>query len=98
MTHLILSQPKATIEAIDGYVSATFAIRTMNPFELKALMRFLASVPYNKLSSKINTLIDTAASLDFVSKEFAMANDVYKDRKNGPKLGIFEWLVSSVSV
>ena len=35
---------------------------------------------------KADTLIDTAASLYFVSKEFVMAHGFYKDCKSAPKL------------
>ena len=60
----------------------------MNPYDAKALMRFNATVVLNGLSNKADTLIDTAASLKFVSKEFAMANGFYKDCKTAPKLAI----------
>jgi hypothetical protein len=40
------------------------------------------------LSIKANTLIDLAASLKFVSKEFVMANGLYKDCETTPKLAI----------
>ncbi len=40
------------------------------------------------MSLKSDTLIDTAASLNFVSKEFVMANGFYKDLKTAPKLSI----------
>jgi hypothetical protein len=69
----------------------------MNLYEVEALMRFTAYVSYNGLSSEANTLIDTAASLNFVSKEFVVTNGFYKDFKTVPKLP-FEWLVSSVSL
>ncbi len=38
--------------------------------------------------AKADTLIDTAASLNFVSKEIVMANGFYKDYKTAPKLAI----------
>ena len=37
---------------------------------------------------KADNLIDTASSLNFVSKEFVMANGFYKDCKTAPKLAI----------
>ncbi len=40
------------------------------------------------MSAKANTLIDTTASLNFVSKEFSMANGFYKDCKTAPKLAL----------
>ena len=36
--------------------------------------------------AKANTLIDIAALLNFVSKEFVMANDFYQDYKTAPKI------------
>jgi hypothetical protein len=54
----------------------------MNPYEAESLMRFTASVSCNGLSSKADTLIDTAASLNFVSKDFVMTNGFYKDCNN----------------
>ena len=49
-------------------------------------MRLTASVSYNGLSSKADTLIDTTASLNFVSKDFVVTNGFYKDCKTVPKL------------
>jgi hypothetical protein len=43
---------------------------------------------YNGLSSKADTLIDTAASLYFGSKDFVVTNGFYKDCKTIPKLSI----------
>ena len=60
----------------------------MDPYEAEALMRFTASVSYNGISSKSDTLIDTSASLDFVSKDFVVTNGFYKDCKTVPKLFI----------
>jgi hypothetical protein len=58
----------------------------MDTYELEALMRFTASVIFNGLSAKAdnlnrisanaNTLIDTNASLTFVSKEFVMVKEL----------------------
>ena len=42
-------------------------------------MRFNATVVFNGLSSKVDTLIDKTASLKFESKEFVVANGFYKD-------------------
>jgi hypothetical protein len=60
----------------------------MNTYEAEALMRFPASVSYDGLSSKANTLIDTTASLNFVSKDCVVTNGFYKDCKTVPKLSI----------
>ena len=38
------------------------------------------------MSSKADSVIDTTASLDFVSKKFFMANGFYKNCKTAPKL------------
>jgi len=45
-------------------------------------------VSCNGLSSNADTLIDTAASIKFVSKFFAMTNGFCKDCKTIPKLSI----------
>ena len=60
----------------------------MNPYEAEALMIFTAVVSYNGLSSKADTLIDTATSLNFVSKDFVVTNGFYKYCKTVPKLSI----------
>ena len=60
----------------------------MNPYEAEALMRFTAFVCYDGLSSKAYTLIDTPASLNFVSKDFFVTNGFYKECKTVPKLSI----------
>ena len=51
-------------------------------------MRFNARVFLNGLSTKAYTLIETAASLTFVSKEFVMASGFDKDCKTAPTLAI----------
>ena len=60
----------------------------MNPYEVESLMRFTALVSCNGLSPKADTLIDTAASLNFVSKGFVMTNGFYTDCKIVPRLSI----------
>ncbi len=51
-------------------------------------MRFTASVPYDGMSSKAAALIDTAASFNFVCKDFVVTNGFYKGCKTVPKLSI----------
>jgi len=70
----IESKPEATLETADENLSTATAIIIMNPHEVEALMIFVAVVSYNGLSSKTDTLIDTAASLTFVSKDFDVNN------------------------
>ena len=60
----------AAIEAADKYLSTAIAMVVMDPYEAEALMRFTANVSLNDLSAKADTLIDTAASLNFVSKDY----------------------------
>ena len=60
----------------------------MNSYEAEALMRFTSIVSYNGLFLKVYTLIDTAASIDIVSKEFVMTNGLCTDYKIAPKLAI----------
>ncbi len=67
-------------------IVAAFVV--MDPYQAESLMRFTATVTYKELYSKANTLIDTATSLNFVSKEFVLANGFYKDCKTAPKLSI----------
>ena len=81
-------EANTTIKAANKYLSATVAMVVMDPYEAEALMRFNAICVVNGLSAKSDTLIDTAASLIFVSKEFIMANGFYKDCKTAPKLAI----------
>ncbi len=73
---------------VDENLSTTTALVIMNPYEAEAHMRFNASVSYNGLSSEVDALIDTATSLNFVSKDFVVTNGFYKDFKTVPKLSI----------
>ncbi len=61
---------EAVIEATDRYLSTATALVVMNPSEKNSLMRFAAVVSQENLTSKADTLIDTTASLNFVSKRF----------------------------
>ena len=70
---------EAAIEAADKSVSSEVALVIMNPYEAEAIIRFTATMYLNGLSSKGDTLIDTAASLNLVSKEFGMINGFYED-------------------
>jgi hypothetical protein len=51
----------AAIKEADNYLSSTIAMVIMDPWETEALMRFIATMSFNGLSSKADTLIDTAA-------------------------------------
>ncbi len=68
------SESEAAIKAGDKYLSATSALVVMNPSDKISLMRFTAVVSQENLTSKADTLIDTASSLNFVSKRFLNAN------------------------
>ena len=81
-------QANAAIKAANKYLSATAAMVVMDPYGGEALMRFNATIVFNGLSAKEDTLIDTATSLNFLSKKIVMANDFYKDWKIAPKLAI----------
>ena len=76
------------IKAANKYVSEASAMAVMDPYEAEARMRFNATFVLNGLSPKADTLIDTSASLNFVSKEFVMTNGFYKACKTPPKLVI----------
>ncbi len=54
---------------------AAIVMVIMYPHEAKALMRLFAIVLLNRMSSKADTLIETAASLHFANTEFLMADD-----------------------
>ena len=79
---------EVAIKTTDENLSITTALVIMNPYEAEALMRFTAPVYCNGLSSKANTLIDTADSHNFVSKDFLMTCGFYKDYKTASKLSI----------
>jgi hypothetical protein len=88
-------EANAAIKAANKYVSTTVAMVIMNPYEAAALMRINAIVSLIGLSAKVGTLIDTTASLNFVSNAngllwlwFVMANGFHKDCKIDPKLTI----------
>ena len=76
------------IKALNKYLLAATAMVVMDPYEAEALMRFNATVVLNGLSAKADTLIDRAASLNFVSKEYVADSGFYKDCKTAPKLAI----------
>jgi hypothetical protein len=84
----IESRPEAASKIVDENISTATALVIMNPCEVEALMRFTASVSYKSLSSEANTLIDTATSLNFASKDFVVTNGLYKDYKTVSKLSI----------
>ncbi len=81
-------ESEASIEAADKYLSTSAAMVIMNPVEKVSLMRFTALVSLENISSKADTLIDTAASLNFVSKRFLNANVFYKYYKAAPKIAV----------
>jgi hypothetical protein len=81
-------EAQTAIKAADKYLSTASALVVMNPLENQALMRFTAMVSQENLSSKADILIDTAASLNFVSKRFLNANGFYKYCKTVPKLAV----------
>jgi hypothetical protein len=60
----------------------------MDPYETEALMRFNATFVLNGLSSKADTRIDTTTSLNFVSKQFVVANGFNTNCKTASKLAI----------
>ncbi len=59
---------EVVIKVEDESLSTTFALVIVDSYLAKALMRFTATVSYKELSSKADIVIDTAASLNFVSK------------------------------
>jgi hypothetical protein len=89
-TNIVSTQLEANeaIKAANTYLSAPTAMVIMGPYEAATLFRFNATIVLNGLSAKADTLIDTRASLNFVSKEFVVANGFYKDCKTAPKLTI----------
>jgi hypothetical protein len=80
--------PEVAIKAEDESLSTEDALVIMDPYQVEALMRFTTTVSQKELSSRADTLIDTATSLNFVSIEFVMANDFYKECKTASKLSI----------
>ncbi len=58
-------ESETTIEAADKYVSIASALVVMDPLENQSLMRLSDMVSRETLTSKADTLIDTAASLNF---------------------------------
>ena len=88
--NIVTTQSKANkaLKAANKYLSASIAMVVMDPYGAKSLMRFNATIVLNGLSTKADTLIDTTSSLNFVNKEFVMANGFYKDYKTASKLAI----------
>jgi hypothetical protein len=82
------SELRTAIEAANEYLPEAAALTIMNPYEAAALMRFTASVSHNGVTSQADALIDTAASLNFVSKDFVISNGFYKGCKTVLKLSI----------
>ncbi len=81
-------ESETAIEVADTYLSTTVAMVIMNLVEKISLMRFTAVVSQENISSKADTLIDTAASLNFVSKRFLNANGFYNYCKAAPKIAV----------
>ena len=79
---------EAAIETADENLSTATTLIIMDPYEAEALMRFTASISYNGVSSEADTLIETTASLNFVSKDFVVTNGFYTDCKTVLKLSI----------
>ena len=75
----IESKSEATTQIVDENLSTATALLIINPYEAEALMRFTASVSYNGLSSEADILIETADSLNIVSKGFVVTIGFYKD-------------------
>jgi hypothetical protein len=69
-------------------MSTTTTMSITDPCEAESLMRFTASMSYNRLSSKGDTRIGTAASLNFARKKNVMANGFYTNCMSAPKLSI----------
>ena len=76
------------IKVANKYLSTATAMVVMDPYEAEDFMCFNATVFLNGLSAKADILIDTSASLNFVSKEFVLADGFYKVCKTAPKLTI----------
>jgi hypothetical protein len=74
-------EPEAAIEAPDKYLTPTVALFVMNRLENRYLMRFTDVVSQENQTSKADPLIDTATSLNFVSKNFFNTNRFYKYSK-----------------
>jgi hypothetical protein len=81
-------ETKATIKGADKFLLATFAMVSMNPYEIEDRTTFGATSSSNRLSYKANTLIDTKTFLNFVTKRILIANRFYTDFKNDPNLSI----------
>jgi hypothetical protein len=81
-------EASATLDTTNKYLSRTTARVVMDSYEAEAHMRFNATDFVNGLSNNADTLIDITSSLNFVSKEFFMANGFYKDCKTAHKLAI----------
>ena len=67
---------------------AAAAFIVMNPLENHSLMRFTVVVSQINTNFKADTLIDTAASLNFVSRKFLNANGFYKNCKATTKIAV----------
>jgi len=66
------------MKAVDKYLTAATILVVMNPLENHSLMQIIVVVSQENLTSKANTLIDTAAILNFVSKHFLNVDSFYK--------------------
>jgi hypothetical protein len=81
-------EANAAIEAANKYLLAANTQVVRDPYKKETLMRFNATVVFNGLSAKADTLLVTTTSLNLASKGFLMANGFYKDCKIAPKLAI----------
>jgi hypothetical protein len=85
-THTNGMEPEAAIYAADTYLLAAAALVVMNPLENHSLVRFTVWMSQENITYKADTLIDTAASLNFVSKKFLDGDGFYKYCKASPKI------------
>ena len=85
-THTNGMKSEAVLDAAEQCLSAATALAVMNPLENHCLMRFTTVVSQENITSKADTLIDTAASLHFMSQKFLNANGFYKYCKATPKI------------
>jgi len=65
-------------KAAKKYVLASTTRVVMDPYEAEALMCFNVVVVLNGLSAKAGTLIDTSASLNFISREFVVTKKIVR--------------------
>ena len=70
------------------WLPSAAVLTIMDPNEPEPLMKLPISIEYDSLRYDTSVLIDSAATLNFVSQEFLIGNGLVGKRVRGPKIAV----------